>query len=330
MSRPGSNELVLPRPGAPYNSSQPPIPGPSESFFTQSFGTLLPPAKYLHTNNGKAAYYEMPPSSPGTNPDALLDRVLFIHGVQTPALGMFPLAHALHTSFPAAHFVLFDLWGHGLSDTPTVPYEAALFHQLIDALLDHLNWPAAHLVGYSFGGALTVGYVASRPSRVNSFTLVAPAGLLHFVNFTAEQQVHIRDGGDEVATRNCVLEILEGGPLVVPSDWKERVAQGEVVAQAVKEWQMREHPGHTASVVAVFRDGGVMDRDEEFVRAVGTGLKNLVILGEKDDVCSKEQLDGLGFKDVKVVEGAGHGVVRERVPEVVAFIVDFWRGLDSR
>jgi len=244
---------------------------------------------------------------------------------------MFPLSRALHSTFPASHFVLLDLWGHGLSDTPIVPHNAALFHKLIDALLDHLDWRTAHLVGYSFGGALTVGYVASRPKRVSSFVLVAPAGLMRFEGFSAEQQVLLRgsSGGDEVAARECVMDILEGGPLEVPSEWKERVAKGEVVAQAVKEWQMREHLGHAASVVAVFRDGGVMDRDEEFRKAVETGVPSVVVLGGEDDLCTKEQLEGLGFRDVHVVEGAGHGVVRERVPEVAAIIEKFWRGLET-
>lgn len=323
----GLEEFGLPRPGGAPSSSKSPIPGPAEAAFTETFGTLLPPAKYLNTVNGKAAYYEVLSSSP-ENSSHTPDRVLFIHGVQTPALGMLPLARALHESFPRAHFVLVDLWGHGLSDTPVVPHDSNLFHQLLDALLDQLEWPSAHLVGFSFGGALTVGYVASRSSRVQSFTLVAPAGLIRSSNFTAEQQGHLR-GGDEAAARKWVLEFLEGGELVVPADWKERVGRGEVVAEAVREWQMHEHPGHVASVVAVFRDGGVMDNDAEFVRAVRTGIPSLAVLGGMDSVCSERELNELGFANVAVVTQAGHGVVRERVPEVAAFISDFWTKLNQ-
>ncbi|KAJ4377216.1 hypothetical protein N0V83_000039 [Neocucurbitaria cava] len=321
-----SSELVLPRPGAHNSPPQAPISGPSEAAFTQTFGQLLPAAKYLHTPTGKAAYYEILPSFPRNDSHAAIERVLFIHGVQTPALGILPLARALHTSFPSAHFVLVDLWGHGLSDTPVVPHVASLFHQLLDALLDQLNWASAHLVGYSFGAALTIGYTASRSSRVQSFALVAPAGLIQSSRFTEEEQAHLR-GDDEVAARKWVLRFLEGGDLVVPADWKERVGRGEVVAEAVKEWQMREHAGHTASVVAVVRDGGVMDKDAEFVRAAQTGIPSIVVLGEQDGLCTEEQLKGLGLANVAVVPQVGHGVVRERAPEVAAFISDFWTKL---
>lgn len=157
-------ELVLPRPGGAPSPPKPPIPGPAEAAFTETFGTLLPPARYLNTLNGKAAYYELPPCSPPKpgSSSHTPDRVLFLHGVQTPALGMLPLARALKASSPRAHFVLLDLWGHGLSDTPVLPHEPGLFHRLIDALLDQLEWPAAHLVGFSFGGVLTVGYSTLR------------------------------------------------------------------------------------------------------------------------------------------------------------------------
>lgn len=323
-------EFVVPRPGRAPSPPKPPIQGPAEAAFIETFGALLPPAKYLNTDLGKAAYYDLLDSSPFSsreNPH-IPDRVLLVHGVQTPALGMFPLARALQLSFPQAHFVLVDLWGHGLSDTPVVPHDSSLFHQLLDALLNHLEWPSAHLVGYSFGGALTIGYVGSRSSRVQSFTLVAPAGLIRASNFTTEEHGHLR-GDDEAAARKWVLEYLEGGRLVVPVDWKERVKRGEVVAEAVKEWQMREHPGHTASVVAVFRDGGVMDSDAEFARAARTGIPSLVVLGGLDNLCSEQQLTELGFANVAIVPQAGHGVVRESVPEVTALISDFWLKLDK-
>ncbi|KAF2030924.1 alpha/beta-hydrolase [Setomelanomma holmii] len=321
------SNLVLPRPGKPF-APEPPIPGPSESFFTSVFGTLLPPAQHLQTRTGKVAYYSIPPTTSNTSPTnhAQPSHVLFIHGVQTPAIGMLPLARALHTSFPSSRFVLLDLWGHGLSDAPIAAYTASLFHSLIDDLLDHLSWPRVHLVGFSFGGALTVGYVASRPQRVSGFTLIAPAGLIRRDVFSAEQRALLDGDGDEESAEKWVLDVLEDGELVVPEDWRERVEKGEVVAQAVKEWQMREHEGHTAAVVAVFRDGGVMDQDEVFATVVETSVRNLVVLGELDGVVSEEDLVKLGFKDIKVVKGAGHGVVRENVEEVKGLVEGFWRG----
>ncbi|KAG5792478.1 hypothetical protein H9Q69_008488 [Fusarium xylarioides] len=320
-------DLIIPRPGASYKP-QPPVAGPTESAFVETFGALLPAAQFLQTPSGKAAYYDIKPSS-SNDETAKIDKVLFIHGVQTPALGMLPLARALEKSFPAAHMVLIDLWGHGLSDTPVIPHEASLFHELIDNLLDHLSWESAHIVGFSFGGATTVSYVASRPSRAKSFTLVAPAGLLQPSMFTPEEQACLQ-GDDDAAARKCVLNILEGGDLVVPTDWKQRVANGEVVAEAVREWQMREHPGHTASVVAIFRDGGVMGSHALFDEAAKTEIPSLAVLGELDGLCSKDQLNEHGFENVFVVPKAVHSVVRDQAADVAKLIGDFWRTLEQQ
>lgn len=298
---------------------------------TSIFGSLLPPAEYLTTPHGRAAYYVYPPLRPTSTPM----RVLMVHGVQTPALGLQPLAAALRPRFPHASIALFDHWGHGLSDTPWVPHTPALFHELIDLVLAELGWPSAHLVGYSFGGVTAVGYAASErgAARVDSLALVAPAGLIDSSSFPDEARARYLPvggaGGDEREARRWILDFLEGGELVVPGDWRERVARGEVVAEALREWEMRAHGGHFASVVAIFRDGGVLDHQAVFASAVETGIRTVAILGEHDAVCSAQNcLDvGMNSKDVIVVPQAGHALVRQRVPEVAQHIENFWKSL---
>lgn len=112
-------------------------------------------------------------------------------------------------------------------------------------------------------------------------------------------------GDDEAAARKWILDSLEGGELVVPADWKQRVEKGEVVAEAVKAWEIREHPGHVASVVSIFRDGGAMDQHVTFAKASRTGVPSMVVLGELDGICSKQDLNDLGFSDVAVVPQVG-------------------------
>lgn len=312
--------ISLPRPGTAI-AKQAPLAAPAESHFTQTFGQLLPPTSRLETPHGSAAFYDFEPDS-ANGPTAA--HILVLHGVQTPALGMLPLTCALQASFPLAHFCLVDLWGHGLSDTPMLPHDPPLFHALIDALLDRLGWSSAHLIGFSFGGALAVGFANTRPERVRSLSLVAPAGLISSASLGATGLATLR-GDDPAATRAWVLDFLGGGP--TPEDWKERVARGQVVAPALREWQMREHPGHAASVVAIARDGGVMDEDAGFVEVAGRGIPVFGVVGERDEICSKEQLQAVGFANVVVIPDVGHEVVRERAVEVAAAIEAFWKGV---
>ncbi|KAJ6070061.1 hypothetical protein N7499_011948 [Penicillium canescens] len=324
-----NNSLVLPRPGT-VKSNEPPIQAPSEADYGATFGNLLPPAWYLQTPNGKVAYYKLSPLSPTpTDLKTKSSRILFVHGVQTPAIGLLPLASALSSRFPYAQCVLVDLWGHGLTETPIAAHEPTLFHSLLEAVMVDLGWETAHFVGYSFGGSTTATFAAAYPHRVASMVLVAPAGLLRSTQFDELQRSYLRGGqGLENEARSWILEFLEGGQLVVPSDWRERFGRGEVVAEAVRDWQMKQHQGHVASVVGIFRDGGCLDKHAEFAEAATKGIEGLCILGELDDVCSVQDLHDVGMQNVSVVPQVGHGVVRQKVPEVARLIEDFWHKLE--
>ncbi|CAN8100003.1 unnamed protein product [Discula destructiva] len=324
--------LVLPRPGAAGPSEPPaPISAPTEQAMTATFGVLLPAAQYLTTRHGRAAYYVYPPTAPTASPAPL--RILMLHGVQTPALGLHPLTTALRARFPAAHIALLELWGHGLSDTPLVPHTPALFHELVDHVLAALGWDTAHLLGYSFGGSTVVGYAASSPARaarVASLALVAPAGLLRAAQFgdrVRREYLDVDAAGDEQGAWDWMLDYLEGGKLVVPGDWRERVGSGEVVAPALREWEMREHGGHVGSVVGMFRDGGALDNHAAFVEVAKAGIPCFSVVGELDGVCGADALQQVGLPNVVVVPQAGHALVRDRVPEVAQPLGDFWKSL---
>lgn len=323
-----SNSLiVLPRPGTTLPDTRQPIRAPSEVDFTTVFGKILPEASYLPTKNGRVAFYELLPSSASPPDDVTaISRVLLVHGVQTSAIGLQPLASALSARFPHAKCVLVDLWGHGLTDTPFAAHDAALFHELLESLYLHLGWENAHLIGYSFGASVTAGFAAARPERVASMVLVAPAGFIRKELFSETQRSYLRGGeGLEEPAKEWILEFLEGGQLIVPQDWKETVGRGKVVAEAVRDWEMKNHEGHAASVVAIFRDGGVLDNGAEFARAAEKGIKYLYILGELDDVCSPQDLSDIGVQDFVMISQVGHAVVREKVSEVAESIADFWR-----
>ncbi|KAH0365080.1 alpha/beta-hydrolase, partial [Aureobasidium melanogenum] len=344
MSTTGTNDITIPRPGTEIPSPISSIPGPSEESFTSTFGNLLPAAQFLSTEYGNIAYYTYAPKATSTPtsstvsevadaPKVAGQKVLFLHGVQTPALGLQPLAKSLHAKFPAAEFVHVDLWGHGLSSTPLLAHTPSLFHWLIDALLEHLGWESCHLLGYSFGGATTISYLTSTSglssstssvkTKIQSISLVAPAGLWKSPDLDKEK-LYSTDFG---VAKVHVLDLLEGGPLVIPNDWESRIARGEIVAEKVREWQMEHHAGHTASVVAIVRDGGVFGLEEEYTKAAKMGVPILAVLGERDDVVFEEDLRETGVEKVVVVKGAGHAVVRQNVDQVADHIQEFWNGL---
>ena len=331
--------LVLPRPDAhPPTTPRTAIPAPPESSFTATFGVLLPPTLYLTTPHGRAAYYLLPPSS---NPAPFSSssptdpqNILLIHGIQTPALGLLPLARALRTAYPSTPIALLDLWGHGLSDTPQAAHTQDLFHGLIDSVLDALRWEepgSVDVLGYSFGGMLTAGYVArssntNENGRVRRYVLIAPAGLLRISTLPGTARALLKGDPDEDADNvaEWVYSTLSssGPSTLMDPAWAMRIDAGEIVPSALRAWQCASHAGHVPSVVSMFRDGGVWDNDLVFDGALQSGIRGFIVLGGEDDTCDAEEARGLGF-EVAVIESVGHEVVREKVEEVVKLIKRF-------
>ena len=125
------------------------------------------------------------------------------------------------------------------------------------------------------------------------------------------------------AARDWILNFIEGGPLVVPENWKERVHKGELISEAIRSWERVEHKGHVASVVAMFRDGGVFDGHDAFKMVTKSGKKTLAVLGELDDFCAVQDLEAAGWRNVVVVKEANHGLVRNNVNDVAALLQEF-------
>ncbi|KAI1741405.1 alpha/beta-hydrolase [Xylaria scruposa] len=296
------------------------IPAPSYESFASQFGDAFPKPKFLESGLGITAVYELPPPSGESK-----RQVLMIHGLNTPALGLVPLAKELQALDPDAHIVLFDLWGHALSSTPLLPHTPHIFESQIHQVLSFMKWTSAHILGYSFGGSILTKFALHNPWVVQSATLLAPAGMVNQANFDERMQELLDDPTNrEAEAIDAVLSFLEGGPLVVPSDWQERVKRGEFVAEAFREWELKSHRGYPNSVYSMFKEGNVYGCEDYFRRFAQLSLKKLTVLGETDAVCDGDKLAGLGFDNVQIVLNNGHGVVRTAPGEVARIIYEMW------
>ncbi|KAF2103132.1 putative valacyclovir hydrolase [Rhizodiscina lignyota] len=296
------------------------VAAPSDASFIARFGHAYPKPQYLDSDLGTTALYEIPPPSRQSK-----RQILIIHGICTPALGMLPLTKELQALDPDAHIVLFDLWGHGLSSTPLVAHTPHIFHFQIFQVLGFMQWTSAHIIGYSFGASTAIRFAIHNPWAALSVALLAPAGLLRKEEFSQQMQELLEDSKRrETEAADCVLSYLEGGPLVVPTDWRERVNSGEIVAEALREWELQEHSGYPYSVLSMFREGGVSGCEDYFREFAQLSLKKIGVVAELDTVCSKSQLVGLGFRDVEIVKNAGHAFVRGVPDEVASIVHRFW------
>ncbi|KAI1147708.1 alpha/beta-hydrolase [Nemania diffusa] len=296
------------------------IAAPSYESFTSRFGDAFPKPQFLESDLGTTAVYELPPPSGQSR-----RHVLMLHGLGTPALGLLSLARELQALDPDAHVVLFDFWGHGLSSTPLIAHAPHIFHLQILQVLAFMQWPSAHMLGYSFGGSILTKFAVYYPQAVSSAAILAPAGILTRDLFDERMQELLDDPtGREPETLECVFSFLEGGLLVVPTDWQERTRRGEAVAEAFRQWELEEHAGYPHSVLSIFIEGNVYGGEDHFRRFAQLPFKKVAVLAELDPVCRKGQLIDLGFDTVEVIPQTSHAVVRSHPGEVARVVYEMW------
>ena len=123
--------------------------------------------------NGFNLYYERSERSARSGPGTA---VVYIHGgFASLASRMIPpdsYAWDWENDF-AAHFdfVEYERRGCFRSACPDSGYDIPTQTADLEALLDHLQIPSAHLVGSSAGGPIALLFAATRPRRVRSLTL---------------------------------------------------------------------------------------------------------------------------------------------------------------
>ncbi|MDY7012280.1 MAG: alpha/beta hydrolase [Cyanobacteriota bacterium] len=95
--------------------------------------------------------------------------LVMIHGLAANrAFWYLPIAQHLEQKF---RITLYDLRGHGYSDTPPSGYTAADMTRDLKGLLDRLEIRQATLVGHSFGGLIALHYALKYPQQISSLVL---------------------------------------------------------------------------------------------------------------------------------------------------------------
>jgi pimeloyl-ACP methyl ester carboxylesterase len=95
--------------------------------------------------------------------------VVFIQGVGVAGTGWRPQVDQLRDGFRC---LTFDNRGVGRSQPVGAPVSVALMADDTFALMDHLDWPSAHLVGHSLGGPVALQMALAQPARVRSLSLL--------------------------------------------------------------------------------------------------------------------------------------------------------------
>ncbi len=97
--------------------------------------------------------------------------LLLLHGLADHALVWSSLADYLASNY---RIVAPDMRGHGESSKPDFGYTFKEAIADLEALMDHLGWSDAHVIGHSWTGKLAPIWAKKNPQRLRSMILVDP------------------------------------------------------------------------------------------------------------------------------------------------------------
>jgi pimeloyl-ACP methyl ester carboxylesterase len=309
------------------------IPPPLAEDFNGLFGGVLPLAHTVASYWGVTTYYLIQPSHPNPSTSDPPRRVVLIHGLGTPAIGLLPLATLLAASSTPTTVLIYDNWGHGLSSTPLTAHVPGLFHSQILHLLSHLQWTSAHFLGYSLGGIIAASFAQYHRSLVESLVLVAPSGLLKRSHLSVWARF-VEWGGWGWGWESISARKIYGfiGPGPAEEGWEKKFKEKGLDAiprEAVQVWEREKHSGHMSSLISSYRYGGLYDSHDIYASIAKSDIATLTLLGENDGFFEveymKKELESLAWVGkVQVVNGVGHGVIAEKVKEVRDSVLAFW------
>ena len=103
--------------------------------------------------------------------------IVLVHGFSTPHFVWDGMKEFL---VDAGYKVLvYDHFGRGFSERPSVVYDQDLYVESLKGLLDYQNISqSVHLVGYSMGGPVVGYFTQQYPDSVKSISFIAPAGFM--------------------------------------------------------------------------------------------------------------------------------------------------------
>ena len=103
--------------------------------------------------------------------------VILVHGFSTPHFVWDQVKNFLLER--GYKVLVYDHFGRGLSERPSIKYDSTLYVEVLKELLAHQQISqSVHLVGYSMGGAVVGHFTCAYPAQTKTLTLIAPAGLM--------------------------------------------------------------------------------------------------------------------------------------------------------
>lgn len=256
---------------------------------------------------------------PGDKPKASIEGIALLHGFTGSPGDFDELRESLSES------EALTLLGHpGGRVPPDVDdYHFEDYFEDIERQLDALGIHRAHLVGYSMGGRIAIGFALSRSDRVASLTTIgANAGI------TDDWERSERRAKDEDLARG----IVEDGLSEFVNRWMQHPILATTISRRGPEWAKRSRnarlQGTARGYANALRGAGQGAQPVYWQALQSLEVPALFIAGSQDPkyaAIARSLADVVPDGRAKIIESAGHATHYD-APEAVADALNaFWK-----
>ena len=245
--------------------------------------------------------------------------LLLLHGFTGAATTWAPHVAAWAPFFRC---IAVDLPGHGESATPSDPacYTMAATVAALAGVLDRLGVARAHVLGYSLGGRIALGFALARPERVGALVLESAApGLVDPVERAA------RVAADEVLADaierdgiSAFVERWEQMPL-----WQTQARLPAATRAALREQRLGNN---AAGLANSLRGIGAGAQSAYWAALPALAAPTLLIAGRDDakfSALAGAMAAAIPRNELLIVHGAGHAAHLEQPAVFDRLVRDF-------
>ena len=217
----------------------------------------------------------------------------------------------------------YDQYGRGGSQRLSVPYTRKIFsdqlHDLLDALKIH---KPVHLLGPSFGGAISLSFASHFPQQVKSIVLISPA--VNIFNSDSSLKFPIKICtypviGDFIFRTIIKKKVIDRGLELISDPSCKMIFENQFLVKGTEK-----------SLLSSFRTDAYGDYLEE-ISLTGKNVKNIFLIRGKNDKEVTEKMvlqTKAGLPDCRFleIETAGHSPFSgENGPAFTQMLIDYFK-----
>jgi pimeloyl-ACP methyl ester carboxylesterase len=248
--------------------------------------------------------------------------VVLVHGFSTPHFVWDGMKEFL---VDAGYKVLvYDHFGRGFSERPSVAYDQDLYVESLRGLLDYQNISqSVHLVGYSMGGPVVGYFTQQYPDSVKSISFIAPAGFMQ----------------EDSVSRIAVMPIVGDWFWQVFGKWlyfrevrKEATSADDSVglpeSEFVKKYSVQmEYKGLINALLSTVRNFDFFNAKRMFGKVGELKIPTITIWGTDDGVVpfvgSAELMQSIPHSELKIINQGKHDIAYANSSDVGNTIKEF-------